>query len=92
MARLVHLCTECRHPKASHGTIGAVYKTCVCCGRDPRDVTVDAEPVILETFALATHKPEPLFEPGTVRNAGTGHKETLCDCQACHAAYERETA
>jgi hypothetical protein len=92
MARLVHLCTDCRHPKASHNPAGALTKPCVCCRKDPRDITVDAEPVILETFALATHQAEPLFEPGTRRNAGTGHSELLCGCPACVAAYARETA
>jgi hypothetical protein len=92
MSRLVHLCTECSHPKANHGTNGAVYKSCVCCRKDPRDVTFDPQPVILATFDLATHTPEPLWKPGDVRNAGTGHKEQLCGCEACQAAYARETA
>ena len=92
MARLVHLCTECRHPKVNHHPAGALTKPCVCCRRDPRDVTFDAEPVILETFALATHGPEPLLEPGTVRNPGGAHREQLCGCPACVAAYARETA
>jgi hypothetical protein len=94
MSRLVHLCTNeaCRHPKASHGLRDAGTKPCACCRRDPHDVTFDTEPVILETYALATHKPEPLFEPGTVRNPGGSHREPLCDCPACVAAYARETA
>ena len=94
MSRLVHLCTNeaCGHPKAAHNTIGAVYKSCPCCRRDPRDVEFDPEPVLLPTFDLATYKPEPLWQPGDVRNAGTGHKEQLCGCDACHAAYVRETA
>ena len=92
MSKLAHQCTDCGHTKAQHGPFDAAFKPCVCCRKDQRDITVHPEPVLLATFDLATHKPEPLLEPGTVRNPGTGHKETLCGCDACRAAYARETA
>ena len=92
MSKLAHLCTTCHHQQGHHERIAGkeAYTGCECCRA--AKFTPDPEPTLLATFTLATHKPEPLWKPGDTRNAGTGNREELCDCQACVAAYARETA
>lgn len=90
MSKLAHLCRTCNHQQGHHERIadGKAYTGCACCRAAAFDR--DPEPTLLATFALADSQPEPLWAPGDTRNAGTGHKEVLCACEACVAAYERE--
>ncbi|WP_192498568.1 hypothetical protein [Ornithinimicrobium pratense] len=48
--------------------------------------------MLIDTFASPSGRSEPLYPPGTVWNAGTMHKLTLCDCAACASEYGRLTA
>lgn len=87
MSKLVHPCTTCTHPQNHHERIAGeqAYTGCPCCRAAGFDG--DPTPIVTETFDLATHQPEPLWAPGEWRNGGTGHKEQLCGCEACRAAY-----
>lgn len=84
MSHLLHLCRACRHRATSHDGGDRGYSACRCC-RGPGDV--DPEPVLVETFDLATGAAEPLRAPGTEWNAGTTHRLTLCSCARCRAVH-----
>lgn len=89
MSVLMHLCRTCRHRATSHAGADRGYSGCRCC-LGPGDV--DPRPVLVETFSSPGGRPEPLHPPGSVRNAGTMHRLTLCGCAACGAEYGRRTA
>ena len=87
MSKLTHLCRTCTHPQNHHERIAdkQAYTGCPCCRSAGFDA--DPTPTVVETFDLATHQPEPLWAPGDMRNADNGHRERLCGCEACRAAY-----
>lgn len=89
MSKLVHLCTTCQHPQSHHEKIAGeqAYTGCPCCRA--AGFTADPQPTLTETFDLATHQPEPLWQPGDMRNHDNGHRERLCACDACVAEYAR---
>jgi hypothetical protein len=80
----MHLCRGCRHRATSHDGGDRGYSGCRCC-RGPGDL--DQEPVLVPTSSIPGGRPEPLYRPGTVWNAGTMHKLVLCDCSRCQARY-----
>lgn len=82
----MHLCRTCRHRATSHDGGDRGYSGCRCC-LGPGDV--DPRPVLVETFASPSGRREPLYPPGSLWNAGTMHKRTLCDCAACRAEHAR---
>lgn len=86
MSVLLHLCRQCRHKEVSHEGRDRGYSGCRCC-RGPGDI--DPEPVLVRTFRCADGRPEPLYPPGAVWNAGTMHRVELCACARCLAAATR---
>ena len=83
MSVLVHQCRTCGHDVVWHEPRETGYTRCGCCraGRPDRD----PEPTLRETTTWRS-EPEPLWEPGALRNAGTMHAIRLCDCDRCRQA------
>lgn len=87
MAKVVHLCTSCGHQAQHHSPFNAGHKPCTCCRREQREIEVGPSTVV-DTWSFPGSQLEPLFEPGTVRNAESGaHREQLCGCDECRAVY-----
>ncbi len=84
MSVLLHLCRACGHRATSHDGGDRGYSGCRCC-RGPGDL--DPSPLLVDTFTSPGGHPEPLYRPGSVWNAGTMHKLTLCGCSACATRY-----
>lgn len=89
---LVHLCTGCGHPQREHvhdpkRLMVAIRGSnlCGCCERNAAP-EFEPEPTPRETYAHPGGEPEPLYEPGSTRNAGGPHREHLCGCDACKVA------
>lgn len=83
MSRLVHYCDTCTHEEVNHDRRRAAYtRRCECCISE--SPTLNPEPVLIETYALRGGQPEPLHQPGTEYNPGTGHRQHLCNCDRCH--------
>lgn len=80
----MHLCRSCRHRAISHDGGDKGYSGCVCC-RGPGDI--DPDPVLVETFSSPGGRREGLYRPGTTWNAGTTHRQMLCDCERCHRRF-----
>jgi len=90
MSVLVHLCRSCEHQQGWHSARCPGYTSCRCCRAQACDP--DPEPVLLRTFSFPGWRPEPVVEPGTVRNPHSMHASQSCSCAACGAAYLRLTA
>jgi ssDNA-binding Zn-finger/Zn-ribbon topoisomerase 1 len=89
MSKLVHMCPTCGHQQQHHDPARRAFIGCSCCAtHEPSADIFDAEPTIVETFAYPSGELEPLFEPGSTRNAHSpAHREQLCGCTLCRAAY-----
>jgi len=86
---LVHLCRGCGHQSAWHEAGNGGYTSCRCCRAGSADP--DPAPTLLPTYSSPHGIREPLWEPGTQRNAGTMHASRTCDCAQCHEAAEAMT-
>jgi hypothetical protein len=88
MSKLAHMCTTCGHQETHHekAVSPKAHVGCPCCRA--AKFAPDPEPTLLPTIAYPSREPEPLYEPGSVRNRG----EHLCGCEACRAAYVEHTA
>lgn len=84
MSVLLHLCRSCGHRATSHDGGDRGYSGCRCC-HGPGDI--DPRPLLAETFSVPGGRREALYRPGSVWNAGTMHKLTLCSCSACDKRY-----
>lgn len=80
MSVLVHLCVTCGHDEQWHSKRARAFTLCACCRVGQPDV--NPEPIMRETFTLKGHKPETLFQPGSVRN-----RERVCGCERCQEIY-----
>ena len=81
MSVLTHRCRGCGHLEDRHAARERGYQSCGCCTAGSPDL--DPEPVLLETYAVPGRRPEPLWEPGSARNAGTSHLTRTCGCERC---------
>lgn len=93
MSVLVHDCMHCGHRQDHH--YQGVYGKCACCRgyRKESDFQPVQEPTLHETFTHPGGKPEPLYRPGTRRNAGRGpHQSDVCGCERCQELYAELSA
>ncbi len=86
MSVLVHLCRSCTHQQAWHESGNGGYTPCRCCRAGAPDA--DPTPTLLPTTSSPLGIREPLWSPGSQRNAGTMHASRTCDCAACHEAAD----
>ncbi|YAL84319.1 hypothetical protein ACMYYO_05810 [Dermacoccaceae bacterium W4C1] len=89
MSVLIHLCRTCGHEESAHEPRQRGYTACRCCLSGSSDL--DPTPIERATFTMPGRVPEPLYLPGSQRNAGTMHAQQLCSCTACHARYAELT-
>lgn len=103
MAVLVHDCTDCGHRQDMHGQGGFAsdpgsgrrlsFSACGCCATSAKErspLNLDPEPRRWETFAEPGGRPEPLYEPGSIRNSGNVSRSNVCDCARCRELYDAE--
>lgn len=81
MSVLAHRCRTCRHLEDRHAARERGYQSCRCCNTGQPDL--DPEPLLLPTYAVPGRHPEPLWPPGSARNAGTSHLTRACGCERC---------
>lgn len=81
MSVLTHRCRGCGHLEDRHAARERGYQSCRCCNDGSPDL--DPEPLLLETYAVPGHRREPLWPPGSARNAGTSHVTRACGCGPC---------
>lgn len=84
MSVLAHVCRSCAHPMDWHDARNRGYTTCRCC----HDGTGDPDPVptLLPTTSWPSGIREGLWQPGSLRNAGTMHATRTCSCEGCREA------
>ncbi|WP_068434323.1 hypothetical protein [Piscicoccus intestinalis] len=86
MSVLVHRCRRCGHREQWHRPRDSGYVRCDCCRAAGAQADIDPEPVLEPTWTHPGSVPEPLWAPGSVRNAGTMHAQECCGCDACRRA------
>lgn len=91
MSVLTHRCRACGHVEDRHAARERDYQSFPCCHGGGPDPDLDPERELLPTYALSGRLPEPLWAPGTTRNAGTAHTTRTCGCERCRTVARAAT-